>query len=100
MAQRLTVQIQMNARSTIKMKQNGTLMEMVEQMKPPSYKEFEASPKNQIEVARMNKEEHMMRGLVQMAGPSRPAQRLPCAVIIPQRRPRKRQYGFYVLPLQ
>ena len=70
------------------------LDEMAEQMRPPSYKEFEASPMNQTEEVRMNEEEQMMRGLVQMAGPSRPAQRLPCAVIIPQRRPRKRQYGF------
>jgi hypothetical protein len=42
----------------------------------------------------MMREEQMIRGLVQMAGPPQPVQKLTCPVIIPQRRPRKKQYGF------
>ncbi|KAJ5099712.1 hypothetical protein N7532_006713 [Penicillium argentinense] len=70
------------------------LDEMAEQMRPPSYEESEALSAGGSEDARMMKEEEMIRGLVHMAGPPRPAQRLPCPVIIPQRRPRKKQYGF------
>ncbi|CAI7570854.1 unnamed protein product [Penicillium pancosmium] len=70
------------------------LDEMAERVRPPTYEESEALPAGVSEGDRMMREEQMIRELVQMAGPSQPSQRLPCPVIIPQRRPRKKQYGF------
>lgn len=70
------------------------LDEMAEQVRPPTYEETEALPASNSEDARMMQEEQMIRGLVQIAGPAHPTQRLPCPVIIPQRRPRKKQHGF------
>jgi hypothetical protein len=70
------------------------LDEMAERVRPPTYEESEALPAGAPEGDRMMREEQMIRELVQMAGPSQPAQKLPCPVIIPQRRPRKKQYGF------
>lgn len=48
------------------------------------------------EEAKVKKEEQMIRDLLRMAGPPPPppARRLPCPVIIPQRRPRNKDRGF------
>lgn len=76
------------------------LDEMAERVAPPSYSENEAplaarniegGPNEDI----LKKEDGMIRDLVRMAGPPpQPIQRLPCPVIIPQRRPRNKDRGF------
>jgi hypothetical protein len=70
------------------------LDEMAERVRPPKYEESETLSTGSLEGDRMMREEQMIRGLVQMAGPPQPVQKLTCPVIIPQRRPRKKQYGF------
>lgn len=73
------------------------LDDMTSRVAPPSY---EASTTNMLdandsEEVKIRKEEQMVREIVQMAGPPpRPSKRLPCAVIIPQRRPRDKTRGF------
>lgn len=69
------------------------LDEMAERVAPPSY--AEQAPEDESEGAKIKKEEQMIRDLVRMAGPPpQPAQRIPCPVIIPQRRPRNKDRGF------
>ncbi|KAI5459053.1 hypothetical protein BGZ63DRAFT_426360 [Mariannaea sp. PMI_226] len=74
------------------------LDEMTERVAPPSYDASEAATMpttSDSEEVKVKKEEIMVRGLVQMAGPPpEPIQRLPCPVIIPQRRPRNKSRGF------
>ncbi|KAK9770751.1 putative Aminoglycoside phosphotransferase domain-containing protein [Seiridium cardinale] len=54
-----------------------------------------ADDANDSEEVKIKKEEQMVRDMVQMAGPPpQPPQRLPCAVILPQRRPRDKTRGF------
>lgn len=76
------------------------LDEMTERVGPPSYTEarttsatgtLEREPEEEI----AKKEDDAIRELVRMAGPPpQPIQRLPCTVIIPQRRPRNKDRGF------
>lgn len=65
---------------------------------PPTYADHEqqaAPEEDESEEATARKEEQMMRDLVRLAGPPpRPARRIPCPVIIPQRRPRNKDRGF------
>ncbi len=71
------------------------LDEMVERVVPPTYEESEASPTPEPEEVVKQKREQMVRNLVAMAGPvPQPASRLPCPVVIPQRRPRYKDRGF------
>ena len=77
------------------------LDEMSESMRPPTYAESIASDEavvaqaNQTEDEKIKKREALVRELVSMAGPvPDPPQRLPCSVIVPQRRPRKKDRGF------
>ena len=72
------------------------LDDMVERVAPPTYEESEASqsPEEPEEVLK-KKREQMVRNLVVMAGPvPQPPRRLPCPVIIPQKRPRNKDRGF------
>lgn len=77
------------------------LDDMAERVAPPSYAESEAdlatptAAENESEESKVKKEEQMIRDLLSMAGPPpRPTQRIPCPVIIPQRRPRNKDRGF------
>lgn len=73
------------------------LDDMAERVAPPSYAESQASttPTEESEEAKVKKEEQMIRDMVRMAGaPPHPARRIPCPVIIPQRRPRNKDRGF------
>lgn len=58
--------------------------------------ETETVAAEETEDVKLNKREALVRDLVTLAGPPppQPIQRLPCPVIIPQRRPRKRERGF------
>jgi hypothetical protein len=49
---------------------------------------------NDSEETKEKKRDAMVRALVQMAGPPGPVHRLPCPVIIPQRRPGAKKRGF------
>ncbi|KAJ6032594.1 hypothetical protein N7540_003326 [Penicillium herquei] len=62
---------------------------------PPSYTEIEApSPAaDDTEEIKQSKEEAMVRAVVQLAGPIS-GKRIPCPVIIPQRRPGAKDRGF------
>jgi hypothetical protein len=55
-----------------------------------------AAAAEDTEDVKLSKREALVRDLVALAGPPPPLpiQRLPCPVIIPQRRPRKRERGF------
>ncbi|KAE8360369.1 hypothetical protein BDV27DRAFT_167873 [Aspergillus caelatus] len=53
-----------------------------------------ATAPSQTEEAKEEQNENMVRGLVQMAGPVQTVQRVPCPVIIPQRRPGNKDRGF------
>lgn len=54
-----------------------------------------AAGEGESEEAKVKKEEQMIRDLLRMAGPPpQPVRRLPCPVIIPQRRPRNKDRGF------
>lgn len=67
------------------------LDDMAERLRPPS----EETPGNESEEEKVKKREAMVRSLASMAGPPpRPTQRLPCPVILPQRRPRQKDRGF------
>lgn len=73
------------------------LDDMAEQVAPNAYSGSDSPPAYEAasEEEMIKKEEMMIRDLVRMAGPPpRPAQRLPCPVIIPQRRPRNKGRGF------
>jgi hypothetical protein len=77
------------------------LDEMAERVAPPSGSESEAglsaqaAAENESEESKLKKEEQMIRDLLRMAGPPpQPIQRIPCPVIIPQRRPRNKDRGF------
>jgi hypothetical protein len=79
------------------------LDEAVERVPPPSYEQSEefmaagagAGDASQSEEAQAKKREMLVRDLVRMAGPpSVPLQKLPCPVIVPQRRPRNKERGF------
>lgn len=74
---------------------------MAERVAPPSYAESEAdqmtpaATENESEESKVKKEEQMIRDLLSLAGPPpQPTQRIPCPVIIPQRRPRNKDRGF------
>lgn len=62
----------------------------------PTYEESEWAPVAFLETEETNDEheENMVRNLVQMAGPVKPLPKIPCPVVIPQRRFRKRSHGF------
>lgn len=77
------------------------LDDMAEHVAPPSYADSEAglatpaAAENESEESKVKKEEQMIRDLLSMAGPPpQPTQRIPCPVIIPQRRPRNKDRGF------
>lgn len=74
------------------------LDEMGREVGPPAYEESEAAMAEAQalpESEKVKKEEALVKELVQMAGPAPvPPQKLPCPVIIPQRRPRAKDRGF------
>ncbi|KAJ5368945.1 uncharacterized protein N7496_008705 [Penicillium cataractarum] len=72
------------------------LDEMAERVRLPTYDESEAAAAAaEPEDVKVKKEEAMVRELVRRAGtPPQPPQRIPCPVIIPQRRPRNKDRGF------
>ncbi|KAK2597276.1 hypothetical protein N8I77_013136 [Diaporthe amygdali] len=77
------------------------LDEMAERVSPPSYAESEAesrtaeAARNESVESKVKKDEQAIRDLLRMAGPPpHPIQRIPCPVIIPQRRPRNKDRGF------
>ncbi|KAE8332858.1 hypothetical protein BDV39DRAFT_199859 [Aspergillus sergii] len=67
-----------------------------QQVRLPTYKELEpaTAAAGQTEETKEEEKESMVRGLVQMAGPVQTVQRIPCPVIIPQRRPGNKDRGF------
>lgn len=71
------------------------LDEMAERVKLPTYDESEAAVAAETEGVKVKNEEVMVRELVRKAGshPHSP-QRIPCPVIMPQRRPRNKDRGF------
>ncbi|KAB8218028.1 hypothetical protein BDV33DRAFT_193084 [Aspergillus novoparasiticus] len=72
------------------------LDETAQQVRLPTYEELEpaTAATGQTEEAKEEEKENMVRGLVQMAGPVQAVQRIPCPVIIPQRRPGNKDRGF------
>ncbi|ROW04750.1 hypothetical protein VMCG_04838 [Cytospora schulzeri] len=74
------------------------LDEMAERVAPPSRADSETAAavgEGESEEVKVEKEEQMIRELLRMAGPPpQPVRRLPCPVIIPQRRPRNKDRGF------
>jgi hypothetical protein len=72
------------------------LDETAQRVRPPAYEEFESTSATtpQTEEAKEKQDEDIVRSLVQMAGPVQTVQRIPCPVIIPQRRPGKKDRGF------
>lgn len=74
------------------------LDEMTDRMAPPSYEDSEAAQMpsaDDSEEAKAEKQDKLVRKLVQMAGPPPvPTQRLPYPVILPQRRPRNKSRGY------
>lgn len=79
------------------------LDDMVERVQPPTYEEAtyqnavnSPSESGESEI-KIERREAMIRKLVSLAGPPpqlQPQRPLPCPVIIPQRRPRKKDRGF------
>jgi hypothetical protein len=72
---------------------------MTETVAPPSNEEAglstPAAVDNESDESKVKKQEQMIRDLLRMAGPPpQPTQRIPCPVIIPQRRPRNKDRGF------
>ncbi|VUC35235.1 unnamed protein product [Clonostachys rosea] len=71
------------------------LDDMAERIRPPSDNGAAETTGNEPEEEKIKKREAMVRNLALMAGPPpRPTQRLPCPVILPQRRPRQKDRGF------
>lgn len=72
------------------------LDEMAERVMPPTYEESQAvAVAGESENVKAKREDEWIRGLLQRAGPPpQPARRIPCPVIIPQRRPGKKDRGF------
>ncbi|ROW11876.1 hypothetical protein VPNG_05023 [Cytospora leucostoma] len=72
------------------------LDDMAERVAPPSYEPGTgAAGEGESEEAKVKKEERMIREMLRMAGPPpQPPRRIPCPVIIPQRRPRNKDRGF------
>lgn len=77
------------------------LDDMAASLEPPVYDQtirdetLGADETDQTEDEKVRKREKLVRELMNMAGPvPKPPQRLPCAVIIPQRRPGKKDRGF------
>jgi hypothetical protein len=71
------------------------LDEAAHQVNPPTYSEAELeAAAAEPEAVKERREVTMVRGLVDMAGPIPSIQRLPCPVIIPQRRPGFKERGF------
>lgn len=82
------------------------LDEATEQLHLPSYEELDSGTRepngeaqeemngDDSEDEKTRKREWMIRQLVKMAGPPGPPKRLPCPVIIPQRRPGQKRRGF------
>lgn len=74
------------------------LDDMADRVAPPPYSANDmdaATDVEQSEESKIKKEERMIREMVAMAGPPpHPPQRLPCSVILPQRRPRNKDRGF------
>ncbi|KAK6837464.1 hypothetical protein RU639_001461 [Aspergillus parasiticus] len=72
------------------------LDETAQKVRLPTYEESQDAPTTagQTEEAKEEEKENMVRGLVQMAGPVQTVQRIPCPVIIPQRRPGNKDRGF------
>lgn len=71
------------------------LDDMAERVRLPTYDESEAIATAEPEDVKVKKEEAMVRELVRRAGtPPQPPRRIPCPVIIPQRRPRNKGRGF------
>ncbi|KAJ5134564.1 hypothetical protein N7526_005929 [Penicillium atrosanguineum] len=68
------------------------LDDMAERVMPPSYEEAMA-PSTESDVK--DKEDEMIRRMVGMAGPvPQPVGQIPCPVVLPQRRPRRKDRGF------
>ncbi|KAJ5485469.1 hypothetical protein N7539_005457 [Penicillium diatomitis] len=71
------------------------LDDMATQLSPPTYNESQAAAAEESESVKIKKEEEIVRQLVRKAGPPpHPPRRLPCPVILPQRRPRDKSRGF------
>lgn len=75
------------------------LDEMAERVRLPTYDESEtaaaAAAAAESEDVKVKKQEEMVRELLRKAGsPPEPPHRIPCPVIIPQRRPRNKDRGF------
>lgn len=74
------------------------LDEIADSVREPShrYNAAEEIAAEETEDVKLNKREALVRDLVVLAGPPppQPMQRLPCPVIIPQKRPRKRERVF------
>ncbi|KAF9894969.1 hypothetical protein FE257_004593 [Aspergillus nanangensis] len=73
------------------------LDETAQRMKLPKYEEsvpLVLGAVDQPEDVKEEQEQVMVRSLVEMAGPVQPMQRIPCPVIIPQRRPGQKERGF------
>lgn len=74
------------------------LDDMAERVAPPPYTDSEAvaaASAGESEEDTLKKEHKTIRELVRIAGPPpQPIQRLPCTVIIPQRRPGNKDRGF------
>lgn len=71
------------------------LDEMAVSVRPPTYQDNMATYEDEPEEVRIKMREALVQNLVAMAGPAPKETRpLPCPVIIPQRRPRKRDRGF------
>ncbi|KAH6888389.1 hypothetical protein B0T10DRAFT_573104 [Thelonectria olida] len=72
------------------------LDETAQRVRPPAYEELESTsaPAPESEEAKQQHEEDIVRSLVRKAGPVQTVQRIPCPVIIPQRRPGKKDRGF------
>ncbi|KAJ5226162.1 hypothetical protein N7468_007387 [Penicillium chermesinum] len=75
------------------------LDDMAEEVKPPTYEASQATAmtptSEEPEEIKVKKQQKMVQRLVQMAGPPpQPSGRIPCPVIIPQRRPGKKDRGF------
>ncbi|KAB8206530.1 hypothetical protein BDV34DRAFT_224270 [Aspergillus parasiticus] len=76
-------------------KEAWELDDMAERVRSRTDEEAPAMSPDEPEDVKIKKREAMVRKLVSMAGPpTHSSRRLPCPVIIPQRRPRKKDRGF------